>query len=614
MPRLRLRSLACGLVVVLLVLAPLIASRVFLFPLPQGDTWGTIEEFRHWTNGEMSLREVLGRHGPHPGVLVRPATFALLTHGSGDLSVLTIFSWIISVGSLLGLLLLLRQNQARGNSSSSFDWPLLIASAACVFSLSQSFSWFWEFLWVNWLPGACLALALPVMGARRMNPFLRWFLLIFLTTLAMVGFGNGIAVWIVLALGWGFQRLFVPPAESSLEAVPAFRPGWVAIAIWVIGWGALTLATFPDSDSDAAPQALPSLIARIGVAVPYFLYLMGSIIGKGTAAPTEIQGVVIGTFFFVLFLVGGWRLWCRRRDLEEVARLLPWFQLGCFSVLSGLMIAAGRLGNTLDSALASRYITLTLFLPLSAIALTWLTRKDPSREKPRRAVLSASLPFVAGGLAILLVASSFHGIREMRYHYFLRIGHAATLQFSRVLPDSAQREIFRWSEDMVGDAWFLEERDRLPVPRIFRPEEIADLKVLSPNKEASVHVHPDPENPSEVLAGGHARLNGLENAPDLILIVAVPGLVSDEEDFPALEAEQIVGMARPDLPEIFFFAGRYRHRHPELFYQWEAPLENERLPQGGPITLRAYAYDYRARMLRPFPKAVAIPTADSLTP
>lgn len=604
----RLQSLTGGLLLVLIVLAPLIASRVFLCPMPQGDTWRTILEFREWTEGEMTTAEVLGRHGPHPGALLRPVTFALLIYGNGDLSTLTIFSWAISVGALAAVILLTRQSR-HPDEPKAANWPLLVIAASCLFSLSQSFSWTWEFLWVNWIPGASLAAALAVNGARREHAWWRWPALVLFAAIAMVGFGNGPFAWFLIACGWAFQRLFTPETAASPTI---FRPGWIAIVGWVLAWGTITVATLPGSESEGMPGELPSLAGRVGVAAHYFLYLMGSIVGKGTAVPATWQGAALGLLFLSLFLRGCWILWQRRADGIEVARLLPWVQLGLFSAFTGILIAAGRMGNTLDTALAPRYVTLTLWMPLSALVLTWFTRRSRPSESP----VSSRLPFLAGGLAVLLIASSLHGIREMRYHYRLRLGHTAALQFNEVLPESALRVISPWAGDdsgslMVELARFLEERNRLPIPKFFDEAEVRELKVLSTNKEASLTVVPN--GSGSYLAFGHARLNGLTTAPDLILVAAVPGRVSDEE-FPALATTQLVGLARPDLPEEFFFADQGRRRHPELFYRWQAPLETGRLPEANELSLRAYVYDYGARRLRPFPEVVVIDQPGAATP
>ena len=101
------------------------------------------------------------------------------------------------------------------------------AAAACLFSLSQSFSWMWEFLWVNWLPGACLAAALAVSGARSERTGWRWPLLMLFAGIAMVGFGNGVFAWFLIGCGWAFQRLFTPSKSGSSSP---FRPGWMAIS------------------------------------------------------------------------------------------------------------------------------------------------------------------------------------------------------------------------------------------------------------------------------------------------------------------------------------------------------------------------------------------------
>ncbi len=602
------RTLGFWVLTGLLVLLPLWVGQHYRVPIAQGDTWRTIAEFRQWTEGGMSDREVLGRHGAHPAVVLRPATFLFLSLGDGDLTVFTLFSWGIALVSLLAIAGIARRSAGRldGGTGGDTARAIILIAAAGIFSMSQSFSWTWEFLWGNWLPGACLALALAVDGSRRLPSWGRWSLLVVASGIAMAAFGTGPFVWFVLGLGWGARRLLFSDRAA---------PHWLVTGGWMLGWAALTIFTLPGSDESVGVAGkLSSLGERLGIAAHYFLYLLGSIIGKGTAVPPGLQGALAGAIFLGLWLRGLHFLVRNRRDGDVVGSLLPWVQLGLFALFSSALICLGRSHNTLDTALAPRYITLTVWLPLSALALTWLTRRRRgagAEAHPGRRWLGTA---ACGALALLMIASGVEGLREIQYHHHLKLSHAAALRFSRVLPDDARRVISPWMTDargsvMVELAEFLEARDRLPIPEILSAEDIAGLKVLSPVKAARFEVHAEPDG-SGLTLRGHTRQNSKITAPEVVLISVAPGTLSDDE-FPPLAAGNLVAMARPDLPSDFFHRDQHRRQHPEHYYGWRTPIDPGKLEsivpgagRGAPFTFKAWAYDYRDGRLRPLPEVI----------
>lgn len=609
------RSTSPGTVMTALVIAciaalPLWAIAVYLWPVAQGDTWAFIRRYMGVQEGRLPWTSLLSSHGPHPGLLLRPITLLPLMFGDGDFSPLTWLSWIAAALCFCFIALLLLRQEKKPPSPQAPPQPsaglacLLVLAAALVFSMGQGLAWTWEFVWINWVPGACLA-ALLWLDSRHMHggsPRISvsgWFARGLLALLAMIAFGNGMFVWVVLTVGWSIRRLLSHPAA----------PGWRA----QLAWGAVfTLLTWmlvlrPAGEGGGGFGAL---LERPLMSAHYLLCLIGGSFANGTDLAPSIQGAVIGGLIGLLLLGGLCYGFRHRSDTALQDTLLPWFQAALFALLAALLITSGRMHQTVYTAFASRYLTLTFWLPLAAAAITvfcvrhWLTRMQaaaPERSRQWQARLTSSGYLLTGAALSLWVMQSVWGLHDMRWYHREKLTVAAAYQFVRVLPDEmdhALRHISVGRQDSVG---FLLDRGQLPGVDPAISAFVTDLRLRADLNDARWSVVP---NEGQVRIEGHARMNSRREPPDLILVEVAPGDASDDEP------GRIAAMIAPQRPLDFDRRNYHINLAPEYYLGFgdDIPLDFLRLASADvprasdappkALRVRLYAVDQRSRVVR----------------
>ena len=637
LPRPRPMQVVATVAVAAIAALPLWAIAVYQWPLAQGDTWIFIQHYQNYTEGRAGWNSLLSAHGPHPGMLLRPVVLLPLTVGKGDFSVLTWLSWLVAFASFTFIALLLRRQwrrledfgQARAtgdaNAGHRSGGPLLLVviAAALVFSMGQGLAWTWEFVWINWLPGACLAAllwfdqvtadrGLPGAGAR---PLRDWLVRGGLAWLALVAFGNGMFVWPVLALGWMARR-----ACGDRSA-----PGWRAQLLWWPLFALLTWLLVLRPAGDGGDGALGHLLGRPLMTVHYVLCLTGGSLANGTDIDPAWQGAVVGAVVVVILLGGLMYGWRHRRDPALLMALLPWFQAAAYAGLACLLIAMGRMHQTVYTAFASRYLTLTFWLPLAAAAVLgfclrhWLAGRErkaataghghadaPARWRIRCTLAGGLLAGIAAGL---WACQGMWGLHDMRWYHRQKLTVAAAYQFIDILPDEIDRSLSRVSVGRQEVVRFLRDRDQLPgIDPLPSPDPAAlRLRAGINDTEWSAAVVAKEDGGDQLEVRGFARMNSRREPPDLLVVTVAPAPgemeieVQDDEAWPGERIAALIAVERPrDFDRRQYHANVHREHY--LGFGDRIPLEVlERALENGhdePIVVRLYGIDTRRQVGR----------------
>jgi hypothetical protein len=125
------------------------------------------------------------------------------------------------------------------------------------------------------------------------------------------------------------------------------------------------------------------------------------------------------------------------RRHQELAAAAPWFGIGAFALMSGILTAATRIHWGVEQAVDSRYATISINLLISLIglAVVFLLATD-SGKITWRIAMGPSLS--AAGVAALVVLYGVGLPSDLdQFHKLHRatLKGKAALQFSRVLPD-----------------------------------------------------------------------------------------------------------------------------------------------------------------------------------
>ncbi|MDQ6913460.1 MAG: hypothetical protein M3128_11370, partial [Verrucomicrobiota bacterium] len=211
----------------------------------------------------------------------------------------------------------------------------------------------------------------------------------------------------------------------------------------------------------------------------FFLAFLGNSLAYADRDHPLRLSFLVGALFLFLF-AGAMVYSLRSRKREEfVRRVLPFFALGFYSLGSAFLATLGRVGFGGDGAIASRYITFSLYLLVAVIALLAIIGSDLNQGRASRSLPIGFVP----ACAILIGASL--GLYQACFRYSLtkleivslhsRISRSAIL-FSRVLDTSAliQKVNYPHPPTVIARAAILDNLHLLQ-PALIRSAEISSL-------------------------------------------------------------------------------------------------------------------------------------------
>jgi len=400
-----------------------------------------------------------------------------------------------------------------------------------------------------------------------------------LAFLATYTFANGMLVW-----------LLAFPLETTTALRARDAPARIFWRVVYILTAAASVACYFISYRHP-PLSPPfiSPIAQLPAFLRFVLVWIGSLFSVG--AP-EICGTV------VLFLFGGLAaaaIWQIRRTGAWRSHY-PWLVLGCYTVISGSVVAMGRLGFDYSMAGDARYAIVSVFLYIAVVGLGFSVYTQ-ARARPIAARIAFSTALVS--LVILL---TFWAITFKKAHRFLRILTPArehlllVLRWSEAIPQNPEIALLSpyplWK--VVTTIRTLAEHDALR-PRLVS-QRLASAINEPPNTNA---ISAGTLEAASVDATSHLAFQGWARVPDQDRpadCVVLGFETSDGVWTPFRVVE--TGGKRPDVARHFGsgaldragFSGRVDAtslpRGDITMKAWAIDLQNERaFPVGGPIRL-----------------------------
>jgi hypothetical protein len=563
---------------------PAVFVLLYLWPrvsrVPYHDSWAFAEQYRNWCEGHYSWREFFAPHNNHPSAVGKAVYFAVMHGLRGDMSLLSLVTWGLALVVSLGVLALSRPlwRDAPGRGAA-----LMFLVNLSVFTLAQGHTWIWDFVFQNAIPGACLTTGLWALSVTDAGRW-RWLLAACSGVVATFSFGTGAAVGFLLLpsvwLASGGRTWMRRCQTTAAWAAAAALTGWLALKYCVAPGVSVG---HPDGMGRAG-----DLLSRPWDALCYVLALLGHTLGQGTVFEPVVLCAIWGGILSVLFAALSWTV-LRNRDAARLRRAWPWMAMFFWALLNAAAICVGRLRVSLDTALAPRYGAFTLFAVVGVVLLALEVAQDGDGG-----VVGRCARRMLGPGAALLIA--FHliswgaGADTLELYVRRMSSERAALVFADALPLS---EDALWQLDhadgTVKLARFLKQRDRLRDVSFVADAALSRWR-LSP--EVS-----DKWSHWELLrgSGGTWEMQGvcglskdLVSMPDLVLVTATP---------PG-EAERIIALVPPLLPDDFFDRELLRRQYHSHYFSWSWPVAREALPGTGDVILRAYAFDADQRKVR----------------
>jgi hypothetical protein len=262
-----------------------------------------------------------------------------------------------------GLFVLLRRSQLGLGALAVCFWLVVLT----IFTLAKYEIWTFASGFPSFFPALFLTTALVVAGTRRLATPWKFILCALLAASSSFTLANGL-------LAWGLTF----PACLLMNKIPRWRSwlvGWLglcALCVTVYFWGYRK----PADLTAFAPAVAWTSYAR------FILEFLGGALAYAWKSRPNLMAALFGLVQLAFF--AGALFYCLRRirDRSFLARAVPWFALALHSVGSAVLAALGRVGYGAPYALASRYVTFSVYLIVAVIALIALLVSENGRENP----------------------------------------------------------------------------------------------------------------------------------------------------------------------------------------------------------------------------------------
>ena len=359
--------------------------------VPYGDDWDTPgSQIIAFLNGTLRFGDLFQQHNESRPLIPKLCYLALFAAtGRWDPKDAMALTFVLAcVGSLL-LYQLLRRTTTFTFRSRVLACALLNAIWFCP---PQYEHFVWSILLVSFIPGVAV-LASQVVNQSDLQ--LAWKVVInsILALIATYTFANGMLLWL----------LAIPICPTRQQSQPKNRLNFVVC--YVAYFLCATLSIWSYLHGYAHPVQHPEFATSFSDALPllqFFLTWIGTTFALPGADP-----LLLGCFFvgaFILLLLIAVRV---ARQQQTFWRFYSWIVIALYAVISGAVIAFGRLRFGMATASAERYIPESVFfyLGFAGLSLTlWDSRRmfNHAQDVRVRFMTGLVIRFFAVGWLVLV--------------------------------------------------------------------------------------------------------------------------------------------------------------------------------------------------------------------
>ncbi|MEY2564639.1 MAG: hypothetical protein QOH88_2832 [Verrucomicrobiota bacterium] len=442
----------CWMVVCLVALVPMIHTsnlvRKYGVEVPTLDDWAMAELIVKAHTGQLTFADIFAQQQEGRTILPK-LIFLLSARGHWDVREQMMISVVCCWLTAAGILFLLKRARLSLPALAICFWLMAIT----IFSPAQYELWIFASGFPSFLPALFIVAALVAIATNI--PILWKFLICALLAIASsFSLPHGLLAW-----GLTFPALFL------IQFVR--RWGWW-LAAWLSVCAVCAAGYFWGYHK---PEYLPTF-APAASALEYAHFIL-EFLGGGLAYAMknspEASATIFGAVQFALFFAVLIYSLRRVRDRVFIGRTIPWFALGFYAIGSAVLACLGRVGYGARYALASRYVSFSLFLTVAVIALLAIVGTEIATAY--RSTRSRSLLFAICSLLLLSYLVPYK-ICAANTRFFLRalsandrLARAAVL-FSAAIDTS---EVIK-KTTYPGDARpVLENSDSLDRLKLLRP-------------------------------------------------------------------------------------------------------------------------------------------------
>lgn len=541
-------------------------------PVPYWDEWDSPgKQLAAYYQGTLRFADLFSQHNESRSFFPRLLYLAIYLPAGWDVRYGMVVTFALVCAGSAGLYRILRRTHP-----SSAAVPIVFAAMNFVLFSPRQYENFLHAVMIEAFAPVCALIFSLRMNLSDRSLKAKTLVNAALAFIATYTFANGMLLW-----------LLAFPLETTRARDARTRVFWRMVygliaAASLVGYF-ISYRHPPLSPPFVSPMAqLPALLH-------FFLVWLGSLFSVGAPA-------LCGAVVLLLFLGLAIAAISQVRQTGAWRAHYPWLVLGCYTLISGCVVAIGRLGFEYSMAADVRYTASTAFL---YIAVAGLGFSVYAQAKPRPLKTRIAIPAVVVSLMVLgtLWAITFKKERPVLQTLTAARQHCLlVLRWSEAIPQNPEIALLSPYPvaDVVSTIRTLAERDALR-PRLVS-QKLAGAVNERPNTDAAASGNLDAarlEAPGYLAFQGWARVPDQDRPADCIVL----GFETSNGGWKPSCVVETGGM-RPDVARHFGNAGLSRAG-------FSGRVDATNLPRGD-VTLKAWAIDLHNDHAFPIANAVGL--------
>ncbi|MEN6385836.1 MAG: hypothetical protein ABFD79_11660 [Phycisphaerales bacterium] len=325
------------------ILLPIILIVIFVnlygLKIPYQDEWEIVGAIEKMHNHSLTTADLWAQHNEHRIFFPRIIMLFSAKFSKWNIS-LELYANIIIATAILILLLSILKSTVENTPR-----LLKLFTALIAFSMVQNENWAWG--WQMQIFLSAFGTILAVWAANKWQGQIKGLLTVIIgAVISSYSFNSGLGTFIAVLL------IFLLQNKWKLIHI---------LILIVVFAGAISLYYY----NYRKPVLHPSLLFFADHPQLYLKYVftcMGSSLAWNYSSAQLIAEISI--IIIVCAIIFLWKM-----DRSKISMLAPWFALALYACITALAIGIGRSGLNSRQSMASRYTTITLYLPLCAIIL-----------------------------------------------------------------------------------------------------------------------------------------------------------------------------------------------------------------------------------------------------
>jgi hypothetical protein len=542
-------------------------------PVPYWDEWDSPgQQLAAYYHGTLRLADLFSQHNESRSFFPRLLYLAMYLPAGWDVRYGMAITFALVCAGSAGLYQILRRT-----NSSSRAVPFVFATMNFLLFSPRQYENFLHAVMIEAFAPACALVFALLINLSDRSLQAKTLVNAALAFIATYTFANGMLLW-----------LLAFPLETARVRETRTRIIW-RIVYLLIAAASLVGYFISYRHPPLSPPFVFSPIQQLPELLHFFLVWLGSLFSVG--APAICGAVVLAVFLG--FAAGA---------ISQIGRTgawrahYPWLVLGCYTLISGCVVAIGRLGFSYSMAGDVRYTASTAFLYIAVVGLGFsVYAQTKPRPRATRIVFSAALAslIIIGALWAITFKKERHLLQtltEARQHLLL------VLRWSEAIPRNPEIALLSPYpvEEVLNTIRTLAGNDALR-PRLVRPKLWHALN-QPPQTDAASAGNLDAarlQSASQLVFQGWARVPD-ENRPADCVVLSFE--TSDGARQPLCVFE--TGGNRPDVAQHFEHA-------PLNHAGFAGRVDATNFPRGD-ITLKAWAVDLHREQAFPIAGAISL--------